>query len=248
MLVPVLGRPENAQPLVASLRASTHRAHEIVFIATAGDHEQFDACVATRCRTIIATWEPEHDYPRKMNEAFRLTNSDWVLLGSDDITFERGWDDALERAAASGKRVLGTDDRANRLVKRGVFSTHTLVARSYVEEHGGCLEGPGFLVSEAYDHNFVDRELACLAKARDEWLFVPQAVIRHRHPAFGSARQDATYEKGRDTFWEDQLLFWTRAEQWGNVGLLPQEISVKKRSAKRMERLAATARARRAAP
>jgi hypothetical protein len=234
--------------VLESLRATSDA--EMVFVASEGDVDQIEACRALlddlKTVLITAKWKPEHDYPKKMNLGFRQTDSDWVLLGSDDITFEPGWQDELLRAArATGKSVIGTNDKANRLVMKGIFSTHALVSRAYVEEQGGCLEGPGHLVSEVYEHNFPDRELAALAQSRDEWVFAPRAVIRHRHPAFGTAPQDATYEKGREHFHEDQARFWERAEQWGNVGLIPQEIQIKDRSKKRMARLAATARARR---
>ena len=246
VLVPVLGRPANAAKVVASLEASTPFVPQVVFIATAGDDEQVAACRATGRETVIALWKPERDYGRKMNYGLAHAQHDWILLGSDDITFEPGWDTEMLRVAAeTGKRVIGSNDMANRIVQKGVFSTHTLVHRSYVEEHGGGVtEGPGFLISEAYDHNFPDRELAALAQARGEWAFAPNAIIRHHHPAFGGAEQDATYEKGHRTFYDDQLLFWERAALWNFVGLLPQEMTLIKRSQRRIAR-GSTARSRR---
>lgn len=254
VLVPVLGRPRNALPLMRSLRATSDAY--LLFLCSLDDRDEIDA-VLEACEAdetgeteyVIVEWrstERGGDYARKMNRGYELTDSDWVLLGADDISFGPGWDTQLERAAASGKRVLGTNDKANRLVARGVFSTHPLVARSYVEEHGGCLEGPGQLVSEVYDHNFPDRELAALAQSRDEWLFVPSAVVQHNHPMIGKAENDDVYLKGRERFWEDQALFWERAKQWGYVGLIPQELSAMKRSSRRIERLSASARSRRA--
>lgn len=247
VLVPVLGRPDNAMPLSQSLRASTSERHELVFVCSAFDTEQIRACYETGETVLSVDWEPVHDYPRKMNAAAGLPLAcDWLLLGSDDVTFEPGWDIELDRlAVASGKSVIGTNDMANRLVKRGVFSTHALVRRAYVEEVGASLDGPGTLVSEAYEHNFCDRELAALAQARDEWVFASNAIVRHHHPAFGGARQDDIYLKGREHFYADQLLFWERAKGWDYVGLIPQELAVMNRSQRRIARLAATARARR---
>lgn len=245
VLVPVLGRPANAAKVAASLEAVSGFSHELLFICTEGDTEQVEACRATERGVLEVSWPPEHDYARKMNAGYRLAQCDWILLGSDDITFEPGWDTELRRVAdGTGKRVIGSNDMANRLVQKGWFSTHTLVHRSYVEELGGSLEGPGYLVSEAYDHNFCDRELAALASARNEWAFAKDAIIRHHHPAFGGAKQDATYEKGRATFLEDQALFWERAARWDYVGLLPQEMSLIYRSRGRSARRS-TARARR---
>lgn len=251
VLVPVLGRPQNARPVLESLRATSDA--ELVFVVTSGDLEQLDACRMAvtldpgPSRTLVVEKWKSHDYPKKMNHAFRETVSDWVLLGSDDITFTEGWaEEMLHVAASHGKRVVGSNDKANRLVMdKGLFSTHALVDRTYVEEVGASLDGPGLLVSEAYDHNFVDRELAALALARNEWVMAKRAIIRHHHPAFGGAPEDDTYRKGKGTFHDDQELFWARSERWGRVGLLPQEISVIHRSSHRLSRRQATARARR---
>jgi glycosyltransferase involved in cell wall biosynthesis len=245
VLVPVLGRPANAAPLVESLDASSEAQHELIFICTPGDEEQIAACQETWANILVVTWQPERDYGRKMNAGYRHARHDWILLGADDVSFDPGWDTELLRVAEeSGKRVIGSNDMANRLVMRGAFSTHPLVARSYVEEHGGGLEGPGLIVSDAYEHNFPDRELACLAMKRGEWAFAKNAVVRHNHPAFGGGKQDATYNRGRDTFLDDQTLFWERSAQWDHVGLIPQEMSLIKRSQRRLARQS-TARARR---
>jgi glycosyltransferase involved in cell wall biosynthesis len=247
VLVPVLGRPQNAQKVVDSLDGSIRGRTdiELIFIASAGDVDQLGACLGTGRLTLIANWEPEHDYARKMNYALAYTSADWVLLGSDDITFEPGWDVEMLRVAEGGKRVIGSNDKANRLVyQKHLFSTHTLVARSYIEDPGASLDGPGSLVSEAYDHNFCDRELAGLAQFRGEWVMAPRAIIRHSHPGFGTAPQDATYEKGRKTFLDDQVIFWERSERWERHGLIEQELSLIKRSKQRIAKVEATARAR----
>lgn len=247
VFVPVLGRPANAAPLVASLEASGADA-QIVFIASSRDVDQVEACEATGCLTVTVPWPAGRaDYARKMNRALVFSVAPWVLLGSDDIAFEPGWDTELLRVAErTGKQVIGTNDMSNRLVKRGVFSTHTLVERSYIFRRGGCLEGPGYLVSEAYDHNFVDRELACLAQVRDVWAFAPQAIVRHNHPMTGRAKPDETYAKGRRYFQEDQALFWTRAKEWDYAGLLPQELTIVRRGDKRIKRFVERAKAREA--
>lgn len=261
VLVPVLNRPQNAATVLQSLRLSTdfRRDIELVFIASPQDLAQIHACRQAVAldrsqggdsRMIYSKRPPEegHDYSRKMNIGFAETEGEWVLLGSDDVTYEPGWETELLRVAEeTGKSVIGSNDMANRLVYRHhLFSTHTLVKRSYAEDPGASLDGPGRIVTEAYDHNFPDRELAGLAMYRDEWAFAPNAIIRHRHPGFGTAKQDATYEKGRASLHEDQLIFWDRAARWDNIGLIAQELTLLKRSKLRIAKAEATARARKA--
>jgi len=234
VLIPVLARPQNAEPLIVSLMQSSSVSCRTLFLCSEGDEAQIEACLATGEDVLVADFGEQHQYPKKMNKGFERTEQPFLLLASDDLDFKQGWDElTLQMAEATGAGVIGTNDKANRLVVKGQFSTHPLVRRSYVEEQGGSLDGPGILVSESYDHNFVDRELCHLAQARKQWAFAQNAEIVHRHPAWGTAPQDATYEKGRLNFGVDQELFWDRAEQWGYVGLLPQELSIIRRRRRR---------------
>lgn len=223
VLVPVLGRPANAQPLADSLFANTTVEVRLLFLTSPGDHEQFDACLATGAEVLEVEGE-SGQYARKINAGFRWTHHPFILSGADDIVFEPGWDEEVLAAAQSGKGVIGTNDQANRHVKTGHFSTHPLIRRSYAQTRGGSLDGPGYIYHEGYDHNYVDRELAGLAQSRGEWIFAPESRVVHRHPGWDAAiTADETYAKGRRRFHEDHLLFIQRAAEWGGTGLLPSE-------------------------
>jgi hypothetical protein len=227
VFVPVLGRPRNAAPLVESFRAHSSQMDEITFICSPSDTPEIEACRATGENVLLADWEPgPADYARKMNFAFSATERPWIFLGSDDIEFSEGWS---EIALAQGGSVIATNDLANQQVRRGQFGTHCLVSRAYVEEQGASLDGPGVLIHEGYDHNFVDRELCHLAQARRVYSFARDAVVRHRHPLWRTARWDATYRKGLANFQRDRDLFLTRAAQWGYVGLSTFERNVAQR-------------------
>lgn len=217
ILVPVLARPQNALPLVTSIQATTTVDYSILFLCSHGDEAQIAACKQTGARVIVADYGRTHEYPRKMNHGFAKTDRQYVFLAADDLDFQPGWDEAALDHFAS---VVATNDDANPEVKRGSFGTHNLVRRSYVMEQGGSLDGPGVLLHEGYDHNWVDRELCQLADWRGEYAFARDSIVRHRHPHWGTAEMDATYEKGLSTFAADQRLFRQRSLRW-KKGLRP---------------------------
>jgi hypothetical protein len=210
--VPVLGRPANAETVTASLRETS--VARLLFLATRGDREQVRACdqAARRWEHVeVHTFPPaaRGDYARKINAGVRLTGEPWLLMAADDLRFRAGWQEAaLDAAERTGCRVIGTDDRCNPRVMRGRHSTHSLVARSYIEEHGTADE-PGKMLHEGYEHNFVDDELVQTAVIRREFVR-SGAVIEHLHPNCGGADDDDTYRLGLSGFHRDRQMFRQR--------------------------------------
>ena len=196
ILVPVLGRPHNVQPLLESL-STTHEAYRVFFICSPDDTAQIEACLDSGQETLTVHWHPgKADYAKKINWGFEQTDSEWVFQGADDIRFKDNWDTAaLRTAALRGKRVIGTNDLHNPLVKRGGTSTHTLFRRSYIEEYGGTHDNTGRVLHEGYDHQYVDNEFCETARRRDEWAFCKQSIVEHLHPHWGLVEEDETYRK-----------------------------------------------------
>lgn len=157
------------------------------------------------------------DYARKINAGVRATDEPWVFQGADDLTFRPGWqEETLRVAAEQNARVIGTQDRCNPRVISGRHSTHSLVARSYVQEIGTGDE-PGKLLHEGYWHGFVDDELVWLARRHREYAFAPNAIVEHHHPyrRDEAVPLDATYERALDPkrFARDRALFRQRARR-----------------------------------
>jgi hypothetical protein len=226
VLIPVLGRPQNAAAVVDAVHAGTvTHAFRILFICNKGDDAQIAACQATGEDVMTVAWESgPHDYPAKMNAAYQQTDGEWLLLGADDIVPQRCWaKTALERAG-DRYHVIATNDRANRQVMGGLFGTHCLVRRSYVFEQGASYGMRNTLFHEGYDHNFCDRELCGVARDRGVYTFSKESVIQHLHPNWRTAKNDDTYRKGRENFKADLELFLTRSRLWGYHGLTSQEV------------------------
>lgn len=218
ILVPVLSRPQNVTPLMKSIAANTTVPYEVHFLCSPGDMEEIGACEQESAVVHVMDWPAgPGDYSKKMNHGFRVTSQPLVLLAADDLDFQPGWDTlALAAAEETGAGVIGLNDCSNPQVQKGLFSTHPLVRRSYIDEHGGTFDNePGVVVYEGYDHNMPDVELATVAKSRNQWVFVKDAKVCHKHPSWVTAPDDATYQKGRAHFHEDGRLFVKRQRQWG---------------------------------
>ncbi len=220
VIVPVLGRPQNAQPLADSLAANTARSYRLVFVCSIGDEEQSVACQQTGAAVIHAPWKAGHaDFAKKVNLAYRETDAPWLFQAADDIRFEPGWDRALlECHARTGALVIGTQDGGNPEVKRGRHSTHTLIARSYIDDPGASMDGPGTVFSEAYGHQMCDLELVEVAKRRRVWAFCDEARVIHEHPFWNrEVPKDDTYRKGMEASRLDRTIYARRGAMWKRI-------------------------------
>ncbi len=218
VLIPVLNRPDRVAPLVESLRESVAGSMSLevtaAFICSPDDRKEQQAVEKAGLTPLIYK-EPAGpgDYAKKINWAAAIhKNTEWLFLGADDLTFERGWLEAgLIEHFRSNACVVGTNDAANARTADGRSSTHTLVHRAYLE--CGTIDGKG-LLHEGYDHNFCDDEFVGTAKHRDTYSHATAAIVRHAHPTFRTAKMDSTYEKALAHFDDDRRLFGQRAPLW----------------------------------
>lgn len=212
VLVPVLGRPQNAATLAESLSQNTVTEHRLLWICSPGDKKEIAACKRTYGEVMIVPWEPGRaDFARKINYAFEHTTEPWLFQAADDLRFSPKWDiHALRIAKARGFGVVGTADLGNPLVLRGMHSTHTLFSRTYIETFGGTMDNTGTVFSELYDHQYCDNEFVQTARARGQWGFAKNAVVEHLHPHWGKSEMDATYDKALRETAKDRNLFAAR--------------------------------------
>lgn len=212
VLVPVYQRPHRVKPLTHSFWNSQPRNASLLFIASPEDTEQRQALLDTD-HLVFPRRQGPGDWARKINYGYRHTVQPWILCAADDVHFHPGWDSCLRRAMHTGKRVLGTEDLNPHANPQGIYSPHPLVARTYADERG-TVDTKRAIVSEHYHHNYPDRELAATAIARDEWLFVPDAVIEHHHPGWTDTPLDDTYRLGALHGDRDYRLHQRRSRMW----------------------------------
>lgn len=214
IIVPVLGRPQRAAPLVESIREAERVPTRILFVCTEGDTAEIEACQATGAEVDIVEPREHGDYAWKINYGLTITTEPWVLQAADDLRFDPGWDEeALRVGQNAAACVIGTNDMGNPLVKRGQHATHSLIRRSYVEEWG-TIDEPGKALHEGYHHCWVDNELIETAKARRVYFAARRSRVEHLHHIWRKGDDDATYRRGQERYRQDQALFMSRRPLW----------------------------------
>jgi len=177
VIVPYV-RPSNTKRLTESFKATNDGSAHLVYGQTAKDKKR-------------------RSYAENVNDALTRSDADWVFVCGDDVEFTPGW---LEAARELSDRydVIGTNDSTperirNPLVANGSHADHFFVRRSYIDEEGASLEGPGILTPEVYRHWYVDREIIELAKARGVFAPCLESVVIHHHPGYdgNEAARDA---------------------------------------------------------
>jgi glycosyltransferase involved in cell wall biosynthesis len=234
LLVPVLGRPHRVVPFLESIAATTDVEHHILFLCSKGDKEEIAAVKASGHDYLVLSAPPaQGQYAKKINLGFRETSGEWIFAGADDIAPQPGWAKRALVRATQQICVIGTDDRANYFVRQGLLAVHPLIRRTYIEEYGGSLDGPGSIYHEGYSHNFVDCEFTVLARHRRVFVFERHSVIRHLHPVFKTAPMDSTYEVGLRDFDADRRLFCERMEEYRHDRLVRRFWEANQKLAKR---------------
>lgn len=212
VIVPVVGRPQNAEPFMRYLRASTGLARCYAICET-DDQESIDAWKAAGA---VVEVQDGTTFAQKVNHGYRVTTEPWLFLVGDDVRFHATWfDHALAVAKGHGAKVIGTNDLGTQRVQSGDHATHFLVARDYIDEVGASWDGPGVVCHE-YHHWYVDDEIVTAAKQRGVWSMALGSIVEHMHPLFGRAEDDDTYRKGQARADEDRETFMSRLVR--NVG------------------------------
>jgi len=219
VICPVLSRPANAQPFVDSLVASTTVPFTLTFMCSPGDDDEIEACRATEADQVcIVPWPSgPADASKKWNLGYTLGNYPHVFTAADDVTFTPGWDvEILKVAERTGAGMVGSNDQANPLVKRGRHSTHSLFSRVYIDSVGGTFfDGPGVVYAECYDHQWIDTEAVKAAKDRGQWAFAMNSVVAHHHPIYDrTVAYDDTYRKALGDASADKRLYTERLKKW----------------------------------
>lgn len=212
VIVPTLGRPQNAKRFMDSLRASTGLATAYAMC----DEDDVASQDAWREAGAIV-YTGKHTFPEKCNLGLKASEgspSPWVLIVGDDVEFRPGWWDEAFEAAGDTYDVIGTNDLGNPRVVAGEHATHIVLRRSYIDKVGGSWDGPGSIAHEAYKHWFVDDEIVQAAKQRGVWTSAHKSVIEHFHPAWGKAPDDETYRHSQEGRFTDEVLFRKRQEEF----------------------------------
>jgi hypothetical protein len=219
ILIPVLRRPHRVEPLIADIHAATGDRCRIVFIVTRDDRAELRAVRdATRAHATVTHMligaNLVGDYARKINLAYSRTVEPFLFCGADDLHFHAGWlDAALAPFADRSVGVVGTQDLANRRVRRGDHATHSMVRRAYIDTYG-TIDEPRKVLHEGYIHEFVDDEFIATAKHRGAFVFASGSVVEHLHPSVRKAPTDDLYRDEPRRMKAGRILFARRQQLW----------------------------------
>lgn len=220
VVVPVMRRPNNADPFMRSLRASTGLA-TVYAVAGRDDPETAAAWRAAGAEVLFGDDEQVDgtgpvavSFAERINLGYRQTLEPWLLLVGDDVRFHPGWLDHAEAVAGDQHHVVGTNDLGNPRVTAGEHATHLLIRRSYVDKYGASWDGPGVVCHEGYRHWYPDDEIVTAAKARGVWAMALGSMVEHLHPAWGTAPDDEVYQLGRAHADADRKVFEARCQTY----------------------------------
>lgn len=233
IVVPVLGRPQNAEPFVASLHDSKAAdvVHEVIVVTSKSDEETWDAwSVAGLPRSygveeiaMLVVPDEQGSFACKVNRAAEVVASPWMFLVGDDVRFHEYWAQiALAATYGTDVCVVGTNDLGTPAVRSGEHATHMLIRTDYVREQGASWDGPGVVAHEGYHHWFVDNEIVTVAKLRGVWTAASGSVVEHMHPYFGRGQMDDTYRLGEAEAQQDGERWLERVRRYAPQ-LLEQE-------------------------
>lgn len=219
---------EHWRPVLAELEPKTIAADkpkmesvDVIVPLIRGDNrgrllDSFDATSPARGNLISG--DHGKTYAQNVNDCLARSTADWVLIVGDDVEFTPGWFEAA-RELSDRYDVIGTNDSEegrirNPKVANGSHADHFFVRRSYIEEWGASLDGPGVLMPECYGHFWTDVEVIELAKARGMYGHAHACRLIHHHPGFDGREDlretDPIYMKAVETSEADRKTWMSR--------------------------------------
>lgn len=217
VIVPTVGRPQNAEPFMSSLRATANKASAYA-VHDHDDTATIEAWGAAGATLIDVSDHLELERPARFSERINIgyacTDEPWLFITGDDVLFRVGWLSNAAMVAGRDYHVIGTNDLGNPRVMAGQHATHLLIRRSYVDEMGASWDGPKVVCHEGYHHCYVDDEIVVVAKSRGVWAMALSSVVEHLHPWFGKADEDWVYKLGQKNIEADHWKFERRLTEW----------------------------------
>jgi hypothetical protein len=226
VVVPVLRRPHNAAPFMASLRESSPRTPLVMAVANRDDPTTAEAW---RRAGALVGWcdEAPGSFAQKVNLASRFVLTDWMFLVGDDVAFHDQWIERALEGLPDHVKVVGVSeipddaDLDRRFIspdyesylRSAEHTNHMFVRCDYVSREGASWDGPG-VVCGPYRHWWTNNELIAVAKQRGVWEARPGSVVEHLHPYFGKGQMDATYALGESAAQADHVLWMERVTKF----------------------------------
>jgi hypothetical protein len=209
-------RPQCVKTLVDSFEESNDGTAALYFVCDPDNDELLDTVKAAGYTPLLTS--RGHTFPQKANEGYAQTVESWLFLCGEDVEFTPGWIEAA-RALSDRFDVIGSNDSEpgrirNPDVAAGRHADHWFTRRTYIDDEGSCLEGPGVFAPEAYYHWWTDKEMVGLARARGVYGFAEECRVVHHHPGYdgneAARAADPVYMKAVEWRDRDRTTFLRR--------------------------------------
>lgn len=208
ILVPVLGRPQNVEPFLRAVEASTPAPWRILWITDPDDAPEHAAIESVGGEMLVHGG----NYAQKINAGVKATDEPLVFLAADDLRPQPGWlGQAILPIIDTPVQVVGINDLIPRQ-HRPRHTTHFVMTREYATLP--CLDGTRGPLYEGYGAWRCDDELIATATKRGVYAYAEGAHVLHLHPDVGLAPDDETYRKGRAHARMDTKRFVRRQHLW----------------------------------
>lgn len=215
--VPVLWRPQRIQHVLTAFQGLN-----VLFLPDEDDKATMDALRVHKAWYSIAHKAQQFDVPTyetKINHAYQITDSEFLMYASDDVQPEGQW---LQLATQIMKRdanvgLLSTNDKHHPLVKKGKLATHGIIRRAYIHEYKtASLPDAGPIFFEGYRHWCCDAEASLVARTRNAFHYDENIVVAHRQVR-NRYGEDKTYGIGKKYANQDRALLMERCASWPEV-------------------------------
>lgn len=213
ILIPTLGRPHRLEHVVNNIKSNTINENRVVFIVEPNDHASIEA--ASKTDSLVLINKNKACYAGAINTGYQETTGEWLFCGDDSLDFRYGWDKTALDTYGNYYQVIGVNDLNNPSSMSGTGSTIHLVARSYLDEVGGVVDGgPRSFLNEMYNHYWTDTEFIDTAKRRGKFIGCLNSHVQHLHWASGTAPVDSTTHKNESQIPSDQAIYVSRSHLW----------------------------------
>lgn len=209
--VPILNRPH----LISRTLEAFSTEGYVLFLPNEDDHESIETLHELGANYSFAPAAEAFGVPTyasKVNHAYRVTKSRFIMYASDDIIPQPGWYWRVVRSFDSPNvGLVGLYDGLRPHSAHLRNATHGIVRREYVEKYGGAsLPDAGPIFWEGYRHACVDVEVTGVARSRGAYLYQPEARLKNMRDL-----SDATTALGESFLEEDRARMRTRRHRWG---------------------------------
>ena len=225
ILVPILNRPHRIKWV-----QDQFKGFNVLFLPDQNDHDSIRELERLGATYEIAPTVEEWGcatYASKVNHAYRVTSSPYLMYASDNVSPKPGWWRIAKQRLDANPHIglLGTNDCANRFVLRKVLATHGILRRSYIEEYGSAsLPDAGPVFWEGYRHWGCDVEASFVARGRAVFAFERNCIVRHHSAGNTPELRDSVYELGQRYVEEDRRRRMQRCPGWPHATQLPSNV------------------------